>query len=334
MFMRPLVLGAVFIAGMTVSGGLVRAQEFSDPAAAYRAAWPDTDFSKISIDLSEVMAGGPPRDGIPPIDDPQFVTVSEADLAATVPVLSVEIDGDARAYPISVLMWHEVVNDVIADQPVVVAYCPLCNSGAAFFRTLDGTVHDFGTSGLLRNSDLIMYDRQTDTWWQQFTGQAIAGELNGTELTFIPIRMEAYQRFAARHPEGQVLVPNDDDARAYGENPYVGYDTSNWPFLFRGEFDEDISPLARVVAVDDEAWSLDYVREAGRIEVGDLIITWEAGQNSGLGARQIANGSDVGNVIVQRRVGDQLQDEVYMVPFAFAFSAFHPEGTLHTGSTN
>jgi len=330
MFLRHMIIGAIMITGLAETGGLARAQDAHDPAAPYRNAWPDTDFSQISIDLGEVMAGGPPRDGIPPIDDPQFEPVSASDLGAMVPVLSIEIDGDARAYPLSVLMWHEVVNDVIAGEPIVVAYCPLCNSGAAFFRTINETVYDFGTSGLLRNSDLIMYDRQTDSWWQQFTGEAIAGELNGVELTFIPIRMEAFERFAARHPDGQVLIPNDERARRYGQNPYAGYDSSNWPFLFRGEFEDDISPLARVVAIGDQAWSLDYVHSAGRLEVGDLVIAWEAGQNSGLDARQIDQGSDVGNVTVQRRIGDQLEDEVYMVPFAFAFRAFYPNGTLHT----
>ncbi len=301
-----------------------------DPAAPFRAAWPDTDFSQVSIDLGEVIAGGPPRDGIPPIDAPQFQPARSSDLEDTVPVLSVEIDGDARAYPLSILMWHEIVNDVIAGQPVVIAYCPLCNAGAAYFRTIEGTVHDFGTSGLLRHSDLVMYDRQTDSWWQQFTGNAIAGSMNGTELRWIPIRMEAMGRFRARHRNGQVLVPNDEGLRAYGQNPYVGYDSGNWPFLYRGEFDEEVSPLARVVAVDDRAWSLDYVRAAGRIEVDDLVITWVAGQNSALDARTISDGDDVGNVVVQRRVNDELEDTVYMIPFAFAFKAFHPDGLIFT----
>jgi len=335
MILRNLVWGALLICGLSVTGGLARAQSGAeDPAVSYRAAWPNTDFSQVSIDFDEVLSGGPPRDGIPPIDNPRFQPVAASELEATVPVLSVEIDGDARAYPISVLMWHEVVNDVIADQPVVVAYCPLCNSGAAFFRTIEGTIHDFGTSGLLRHSDLIMYDRQTDSWWQQFTGNAIVGDLNGTELVWIPIRMEAFERFAARHPDGQVLIPNNVRERDYGENPYVGYDSTNWPFLYRGEFDEAISPLARVVAVGPEAWSLDLIREAGQIEVGELVITWVPGQNSGLDRRRISRGEDVGNVTVQRRVGEGLQDEVYMVPFAFAFVAFHPNGILHTSLDN
>ncbi|MBN4046425.1 DUF3179 domain-containing protein [bacterium AH-315-P15] len=325
-----------FLAGFAVVAFVVAflaaSADAQDAAAPFRAAWPDTDFTQVSVDLGEVMSGGPPRDGIPPIDAPRFEPVGSSDLEDASPVLSVEIDGDARAYPLSILMWHEIVNDVISGEPVVVAYCPLCNSGAAYFRTIDGTVYDFGTSGLLRHSDLVMYDRQTDSWWQQFTGNAIAGVMNETELTWIPIRMEAIGRFRARHPEGQVLVPNDEDLRSYGQNPYVGYDSSNWPFMFRGEFDEDISPLARVIAVDDQAWSLDYVRQAGRIEAGDLVITWAAGQNSALDASDIADGEDIGNVVVQRRVEEGLEDAVYMIPFAFAFKAFHPDGTIYTAS--
>ncbi len=296
----------------------------------FASAWPETDFSRRSIDLDEVMAGGPPRDGIPPIDEPQFVSVRASALADTVPVMSIIIDGDARTYPLSVLMWHEVVNDVVGGEPVVIAYCPLCNSGAAFAREINGVVHDFGTSGLLRNSDLVMYDRQSFSWWQQFTGEAIVGEMTGTELEWIPVRMESFAEFAARHRNGRVLVPNNPGDRDYGANPYEGYDTSNWPFLFRGEFEDPISPLARVVVVGTEAWPLDVVRDAGVIESGNLVLTWQSGQNSALDARQIDQGTDVGTVTVQRRTDSGLEDAVYMVPFAFAFRAFHPDGTLHT----
>jgi len=300
-----------------------------DPAAGYRAAWPDTDFERSSIDFDEVLSGGPPRDGIPPIDDPSFEPVGASDLTDDMPVLSLELNGDARAYPLSVLMWHEIVNDVVGGEPVVIAYCPLCNSGAAFLATINGVVHDFGTSGLLRHSDLIMYDRQTDSWWQQFTGEAIVGELTGTELEWIPMRTESIERFRNRNPDGRILVPNDESARPYGQNPYVGYDSLNWPFLYRGEYEGEGSPLSRVVAVGDEAWTLDLVREVGRIESGDLVITWEAGQNSALDTAEIASGEDIGNVLVQRRNGDRLEDAVYTVPFAFAFRAFQPDGVVH-----
>ena len=125
----------------------------------------------------EILSGGLPKDGIPAIDEPQFVSVDEADawLQPQEPVILVEVEGDACAYPIQILMWHEIVNDTIGRVPVVVTYCPLCNTGIAFERTFDGQVLDFGTTGRLRYSNLVMYDRQTQTWWQQASGEASRG---------------------------------------------------------------------------------------------------------------------------------------------------------------
>ncbi len=303
--------------------------------AAWRGEWPETDFTRHSIDYSEIMSGGPPRDGIPSIDDPSFASLAEAaaGLAPTEPVMSLEIAGDARAYPLRVLIWHEIVNDVVGGVPVAVTYCPLCNSGIVFDRRLDGQVLEFGTTGKLRHSDLVMYDRQTESWWQQFLGEAIVGELTGAELERVPARMESVERFADRHPDGVVLVPDGQTRRRYGENPYVGYDSSASPFLYRGDYDGPVPALARVVAVGDQAWSLDLLRAAGTVEHGDLRIQWQPGQNSALDTRRIATGADVGNVVVQRRIGGTWQDVPYDVPFAFAFAAFHPAGTIHHGGS-
>src|SRR5262249_29463504 len=139
------------------------------------------------------------------------------------PVISLALDGDARAYPIRILIWHEIVNDVVADTPVAVTYCPLCNAALVFRRTLDNRTFDFGTTGKLRNSDLVMYDRQTESWWQQFTGEAIVGVMSGGKLRLIPSRLDSFARFRQRHPDGRVLVPSNPNARKYGANPYVGY---------------------------------------------------------------------------------------------------------------
>ena len=129
-----------------------------------------TDFSLHSVPYSEILSGGPPRDGIPPIDNPEFTTFDDANewLGDQEPVIIFKINGDVRAYPLQILTWHEIVNDVVGGVPVAVTFCPLCNAAITFDRTLDGVVHDFGTSGRLRNSDLIMWDRQTESWWQQF----------------------------------------------------------------------------------------------------------------------------------------------------------------------
>ena len=297
---------------------------------AWAAAWPKTDFSKTSVDFSEILSGGPPKDGIPSIDDPKFAAVSAiTDLAATEPVVGLAVNGDARAYPLRILTWHEIVNDVVGGVPVIVTYCPLCNSAIVYDRRVDGRAVEFGTTGKLRHSDLVMYDRETESWWQQFLGEAIIGARTGTRLTALPARLESWEKFKNRHPDGQVLIPNNPELRAYGANPYVGYDGAAVPFLYAGDMPVGIEPMARVVAVGDQAWSLELLRRDKRIESGDLVLTWAAGQNSALDTRDIAQGRDVGNVLVQRTGAGGLADVPYDVTFAFVFHAFHPQGTLH-----
>lgn len=293
--------------------------------------WPRTDFSKHTVELVEIRSGGPPKDGIPAIDDPQFKPAGEVfDLAPTEPVITLRIQGDARAFPLRILTWHEIVNDTVGGVPVAVTYCPLCNAAIVFDRRVGGRALTFGTTGKLRDSDLVMYDRQTESWWQQYTGTAIVGELAGLELKSLPSRVESFERFTRENPAGRVLVPNDPSFRPYGANPYVGYDSSPLPFLYDGRYPDGIAPMAYVVAVDSEAWSLDILRKTGRIEAGDLLLNWEPGQNSALDAQSIADGRDIGNVVVRRRVSGGLVDVPYRVTFAFVFHAFHPQGSLHT----
>ena len=309
----------------------------------WKGEWPRTDFSRHSIDYSEIKSGGPPKDGIPAIDDPQFEALKDgnADGWAVVltdmePVISLSIGGDARAYPLRILMWHEIVNDKVGGEPVAVTYCPLCNAALVFERSLNDRVLDFGTTGKLRHSDLVMYDRQTESWWQQFTGEAIVGEMTGSELTLVPSRLEAFANFRKRFPQGQVLVPNNPAGRNYGANPYLGYDAKGaTPFLYTGDMPSGIEPMARVVAIEvapdrHEAWSLAFLRERGEIRTGDLVLRWAAGQSSALDTHTIASGRDVGNVTVQRQDGDRLIDMPYDVTFAFAFHAFRPQSPIHT----
>ena len=222
----------------------------ADPARWQQEGWTKTDFSKSRVSWQEIASGGPPKDGIPSIDEPMFKAVGEdKELTPGDPVIALAIGGDARAYPLRILIWHEIVNDTVAGVPVTVTYCPLCNSAVVFDRRVPPHVLDFGTTGKLRNSDLVMYDRQTESWWQQFTGEAIVGALTGTQLKLLPARLEAFAEFKARHPAGQLLVPTDPKKRDYGRNPYVGYDLSAAPFLYRGDLPKDIEPMARVVVV-------------------------------------------------------------------------------------
>ncbi|MFD0915734.1 DUF3179 domain-containing protein [Pseudahrensia aquimaris] len=290
-----------------------------------------TDFTKRRVDLSEIMSGGPPKDGIPPLDDPQFVDVSEAaNLQPNEPVIGLEINGDARAYPLQVLMWHEIANDVVGGKPVAVTYCPLCNAALVFDATLNGKTMSFGTTGKLRNSDLVMYDRGTESWWQQFTGEAIAGSMTGKSLKLVPSRLESWSAFAKRHPKGKVLVPNNPGMRNYGRNPYIGYDSAAKPFLYNGAMPDGINPMARVVVVrrdDNEPLivSMQKVRDAGGFESGAVKLSWTPGQASALDSPVIAEGRDVGAILASDTAGKPL---VYDVTFAFVAHAFHPKVTI------
>jgi len=294
-----------------------------------KSQWKNTDFDRISIDLNSVMSGGPGKDGIPSVTDPQMVPIAAADgLGGAEPVMTVELGGQARAYPIRYLMWHEIVNDVVDGTPVAVTFCPLCNSGITFDRRVKGKVLDFGVSGLLRNSDMIMYDRQTESWWQQFTGEGVVGDLQGVKLKKLPSWMESWDTFKGRNPDGLVMAePNF--GRSYGQNPYVGYDTGR-PFLYQGENPpHGINPVARVIVIKDKAWPMTRIQQAGSLSESGYTISWASGTASALDGSNIAQSRDVGAIRVRDKNG---KDVVHDVAFAFAFHAFNPDGKWMIGN--
>jgi hypothetical protein len=294
--------------------------------------WPNTDFDKTSIEnWVEILSGGPSKDGIPALDNPTFGPVADkSDLLPREPVITLEIEGEVpRAYPIRYLTWHEIVNDVVGGIPVAVTFCPLCNSGITFDRRIDQGTLSFGVSGKLRNSDMIMFDRETESWWQQAIGEAIVGDLTGTELQTLPSWMESWDAFATRNPDGLVME-QPAFRRDYGANPYVRYDSSHRPFLYSGEMPpHDIPALARVVRVGDQAWPLTRLSEEGSITENGITFSWTEGQASALDATQIGSGKEVGNVRVRDAAG---QDIAHDVMFAFAFHAFWPEGEWMLGN--
>ncbi len=275
-----------------------------------------TDFSVHSIPYDEILSGGPPKDGIPSIDDPVFVSIDEADewLRPVEPVIQMLVGDDARAYPIQILTWHEIVNDTVGGVPVVVTFCPLCNTGIAFERTVDDLVLDFGTTGRLRFSNLIMYDRQTETWWQQATGEGIVGEFTGHQLEFVPAAMVSWEEFKQANPDGIVLSRDTGFNRSYGRNPYIGYDdVNNPPFLFQGpETPDELPPVARVLALefDGEAAAYPYVLLSEEFVVNDrvgdqeVVVFWAPGQASALDTQIIAEGQDVGSAVAYSRLLD------------------------------
>jgi Protein of unknown function (DUF3179) len=224
----------------------------------------ETDFSKHTVPLGEFMSGGPGKDGIPAIDEPRFVSVADAGdlLADREPVIELKLDGAARAYPLQILVWHEIVNDEVAGIPVAVTFCPLCNTALAFDRRLGDRVLDFSTTGNLRHSDLVMYDRQTESWWQQFGGEAVVGDLAGEKLEQLPARIVAWEDFSGRHPDGMVLSRDTGFSRDYGRNPYAGYDdVDSRPFFpAEGANDDRLLPKERVVFIElgDEAVAVPF----------------------------------------------------------------------------
>ena len=288
--------------------------------------WPNTNFEKTSVgNWKEILSGGPPKDGIPALSDPQFVAAaSESRIGDREPVITVEIGGaKPRAYPVRYLTWHEIVNDTVGGVPVAVTFCPLCNSGITFDRRAGGKVLTFGVSGKLRNSDMVMYDRETESWWQQAIGEGIVGELNGVRLKQLPTWMESWAEFKARNPDGLVMAEPPYNRR-YGRNPYVSYDSSHRPFLYSGEMPpHGIPPLARVVRVDDRAWPVTRLAAEGEVTEAGLTISWAGGQASALDSANIGDGKDVGTIRVRKNGTDVAHD----VMFAFAFHAFFPDGT-------
>lgn len=268
------------------------------------------EFPEPLIDVSQIISGGPPPDGIPPIDDPTFLDV--VDFVLMLPgeeaVVAVVINGDARAYPIRAMIWHEIVNDTVGGEPVSVTYCPLCNSAATYGRSIDGNITTFGTSGKLFASALVMYDRATESLWTHFDGTAVVGLLAGTQLTSFPSPLLSWDEFVANYPTGKVLDWQAAGfSRDYGRNPYTGYDTPDGvPFLFRGSLDDRGAAMQRVVGIDIDDKPIAYT--IGSVSDGaayvspitvagqEVVIFWKAGQASALEDTQIGGGRDVGSV--------------------------------------
>lgn len=316
----------------TIAAGLLAASQAVANPDFWVHEWPNTDFEKTNVpSWVEILSGGPPKDGIPALDDVTFINVGEGPyLDPLEPVITLEIEGETpRAYPIRYLTWHEIVNDTVGDLPVAVTFCPLCNSGITFDRRTDAGVLSFGVSGKLRNSDMVMYDRETESWWQQAIGTGIVGELTGVELDTLPSWMESWEAFSSRNPDGLVMA-EPSFRRNYGANPYVRYDSSRRPFLYSGEMPpHDIPALARVVRVGDRAWPLTRLAEEGVLTEAGVTLSWTAGQASALDSQRIADGRDVGNVRVKDADGNDLPHDVM---FAFAYHAFWPDGEWMLGS--
>ncbi len=316
-------LGALL--GAALGAAALALPALAEVPCDWKAEFPLTDFDRASVDFGDIMSGGPPRDGIPAIWEPSFIDAAdETRIHPREPVMTYEAEGATpRAYPIRYLMWHEIVNDEVGGEPIAVTFCPLCNSAMIFDARIDGERHTFGVSGRLRHSDMVMYDRETESWWQQATGEGIVGQHTGQVLTLLPGWMESWAEYTERNPDGLVM-DEPDWRRNYGANPYTNYDTSARPFLYQGENPpHDISPLARVVRVENRAWTFARLREEGEISEAGVVLSWRPGQASALDTAQIADGRDVGTV---RGRDGRGRDVPHDIPFAFAFHALFPDG--------
>jgi len=286
--------------------------EFS-PVPITLAGW-KTNGERRLVPLAQFRAGGPGRDGIPALTQPRVVPVAAVrHLAPKAPVIELVVAGEARAYPLEVLVWHEIVNDVLGGRPVAVTFCPLCNTALVFDPRVAGRVLEFGTTGLLRNSDLVMYDRQTETWWQQFGGLGLIGDFAGTKLRKLPARIVSWEAFASTHPRATVVGRETGYDRPYGTNPYPGYDDADsgpW-FAAANEEDRRLRPKERVVFIEhgDDAIAVPHAA----LRAGRTVRIRLGGRN--LTVRIVRGGVDV------RSGGRTIP---YTEPFWFAVAAFRP----------
>ncbi|MDH3293198.1 MAG: DUF3179 domain-containing protein, partial [Acidimicrobiia bacterium] len=275
-------------------------------ASALRDDRESDEFPPPLIEPDRIVSGGVPPDGIPAIDSPQFAPIDQTDfLQPNEGLIVVQVEDEAKAYPIQILIWHEIVNDEIGGLPVTVTYCPLCNSALAFDRRVGSRLLDFGTSGELYQSALVMYDRQTESLWAHFTGQGLVGHYAGATLTPVPAQMLSFEKVEARFPGALVLTRDTGHARPYGTNPYIGYDEETTdPFgpFFDGEIDPRLPPKARVVGVtiDDDAYAINITEPESTtvVEVSvagqDLVVFHRPGLASALDRASVATGRDVG----------------------------------------
>ncbi len=284
-----------------------------------------TDNVKHSVPLDEIIGGGPPKDGIPSIDRPKFISVAEAsaDLTDKEPGIAVSLDGVDRFYPFQILVFHEIVNDTINGRRILVTYCPLCLSGIVFDPQVQGERVEFGTSGKLWNSNLVMYDRTTDSLWSQVLGEAIVGEMTGTRLTVLPSDQIRFGEWKTLHPQGEVLSRDTGAARFYGRDPYGDYYTTPgviFPLSNKDDrLDEKDFVLGVVLNEEAKAYLPETVKRVGQLEdeVGgiSLLVRYE---------------EDIDAVRIFEQKEDGTLERINPFPnFWFSWVAVHPATTLY-----
>ena len=309
-------------------------------ARAISGEW-RTDWSRTTVDLGGFAAalyGDDPRDRIPPIDEPVFESLEEAAtwLTADSPGAVVRVEDEVRFYPLAMLTRHEIVNDRFGDLPVAVTFCPLCNTALAFERTVDGQELRLGVSGLLRHSDLVMWDDRTESLWQQATGEGIVGTHAGRQLPVLSTAIVSLGQFASDHPDAVSLSRQTLFRTEYGGNPYPGYSSQSGPAIqfHAGDVDDRLHPMARVVGVsvgeDHAAYAFDALAEDRVVndEVGDapVVVLWAGDTLDALDHYRIIDSQAIGSGVAYFRTVDG-------VPLTFEALADGEFVDLETGST-
>jgi hypothetical protein len=312
-----------FAIGILVLGALLGCAQANTVEEQDSSIKVDSRGVKYIVDPSKILSGGPPKDGIPSIDNPMFVSVSEADrwIEDNELVLAIDHKGIKRIYPFQILVWHEIVNDTIAGDPILVTYCPLCGSGIAYERILDGEAVEFGTTGKLYNSNLVMYDRKTDTWWTQIDGKAIVGELTGQELTEVSIDTVTWREWKAAHTDSEVLSQDTGFSRPYGRDPYGSYyEDSILMFPVENE-DQRIHPKTVIFGIEIDGVYKAY-KEADVVQKGSFEDT--------VAGIRIRINRDAAGIVTFTNL-DSGQEIVKERDFWFAWYAFHPDTLMYDG---
>lgn len=313
----------------------------------------ETDGVKHLVPLDEILSGGPPKDGIPSIDDPKFISPNEADwLTDDELVLGLNYKGQARAYPFQVMVWHEIVNDRFGDERVAVTYCPLCLTGIAFKPIVNGQEVEFGTSGKLHNSNLVMYDRLTESYWSQVTGQAIVGEAVPQKLERIAVEVLSWKNWKQQHPDTKVLSRDTGFLREYGSDPYGDYYTTPGTIFPLTHEDTRLPDKERVYGLDVsgafKAYPDAQVAKAGAVNdvLGGVPIAVFANPTSG-SVKAFRSGNRTfqrqGDVFVdqdggvwsfqgQTESGEKLEEVVGVIAFWFSWAATHPDTDVYAAS--
>jgi len=279
------------------------------------------DLEDASIKPRRIQRGGPPRDGIPALDHPKFTRVDQAGwLRPDDRVLGLVRNGVAKAYPLRILDWHEIVNDRFDGEPVVVSYCPLCGTGMAFDAEIEGKARNFGVSGLLYESDVLLYDRGTESLWSQIAMEAISGPLKGTELELLPMRNTTWEAWRRQHPDTWVLSRDTGHRRNYDATPYEGYDRTPSLYFPVKHRDRRFHPKAPVLGLElgdtFKAYPFDELDEALEGKSGELEDTVDGREVT------VHYDAEAGSAAVFDAQGRELPS---VRAFWFAWAAFHPD---------